>query len=127
LNSYQPRIERQTDELIKQLSARKGQPLDVTMWSMFFSFDTMGDINFSRDFGNMTTGQEHPALRQMHGYLWLFGLIQAIPWLPNLLTSVPGANRGIARFENFCKDVLVEKQKVSGLWDVISGAVVDDR
>jgi hypothetical protein len=79
---------------------------------MFFTFDAMGDIGFSKDFANMTSGQEHPALQQMHGYLWALGVVQAIPWLPHLLSGVPGTARGYDGFINFCNDVLVERQKV---------------
>jgi hypothetical protein len=79
---------------------------------MFFSFDTMGDVGFSKDFGNMKTGEEHPALQQMHGHLWMLGVVQAVPWLPNLLSGIPEADRGIKGFYELCNGVLAEKQRV---------------
>jgi hypothetical protein len=82
---------------------------------MFFAFDAMGDVAFSKDFGNMTSGQEHPGLQQMHGYLSVLGVVQAVPWLPSLLSGIPGATRGIADFYNFCNDVLAEREKVCKL------------
>lgn len=115
LTIYQPRIKGQVDELVKQLTDRKGQPVDVSAWSMFFSFDVMGDVGFSKDLGNMTTGQEHPALRQMHGFIRMFGVVQAIPWLPNLLSGIPGATRGVAGFYELCNEILAEKQQASSL------------
>jgi hypothetical protein len=31
------------------MHARIGQPIDATLWSMFFTFDVMGDVAFSID------------------------------------------------------------------------------
>jgi hypothetical protein len=112
MSSYQPRIKKQVDELMKQLRSRAGHPVDATLWSMFLSFDVLGDIGFSKDFGNMSTGKEHPALQQLHGFLWTIGVVQAVPWLPSLLSSVPGATRGVSSFFDLCNSVLTDKQKV---------------
>ncbi|KAH7090787.1 cytochrome P450 67 [Paraphoma chrysanthemicola] len=112
LSSYQPRIKAQADELIQQLRIRQSQPVDVSKWSMFFSFDTMGEVGFGRDFGNMKSGEEHPGIQQMHGHLWMLGVIQAVPWLATLLSGIPEADRGIQGFHKVCNGVLAEKQKL---------------
>ncbi|KAF2036184.1 cytochrome P450 [Setomelanomma holmii] len=107
----QPRIKSQVDELVKQLVSRQGQSIDVTKWSLFYSFDTMGSVGFRKDFGNMILGQEHPALQQMHEHLWMLGVLQAIPWLPNLLSGLPEADRSIKGFHDLHNNILTEKQK----------------
>jgi hypothetical protein len=94
------------------MRARVGQPINATVWSMFFTFDVMGDVAFSRDFGNMRAGTEHLALRQMHGLISTIGVVTAISWLPNLLSDIFGARRGVAAFFDFCNSVLADKQKV---------------
>jgi hypothetical protein len=93
---------------------------------MFFSFDAMGDVGFSKDFGNMTSGREHPSLQQMHGFLSTLGVVQAVPWLPNLLSGIPGVTRGIADFYSFCNNVLAEREKVYKLYIRFNRAIFDD-
>jgi hypothetical protein len=94
------------------MRTRKGKPVDASLWSMFFAFDVMGDVGFSRDFGNVRTGKEHQGVRQMHDLIATIGVVTAIPWLPNLLNDLPGSRRGVAAFFDFCNSVLADKQKV---------------
>jgi hypothetical protein len=94
------------------MHALAGDPVDVTLWSLFFTFDVMGDVAFSRDFGNMKGGREHRALREMHGMISMIGMVTAVPWLPSLISDIPGAHRGVAGFYDFCNKALVDKQKV---------------
>jgi hypothetical protein len=122
LASYQPRIKAQVDQLIESIHAIAGGPIDATLWSIFFTFDVMGDVAFSRDFGNMRGGKEHRALREMHGLITMIGLLTAVPWLPSLISDVPGARRGVAGFYNFCNNALVDKQKVCSRCPVLLGS-----
>lgn len=112
MNLYQPRVKAQADKLIAQIYRHINEPIDATLWSAIFSFDVMGTAGFGTDFGGLSSGQEHPASKEIHSFVWVLGVIQSIPWLPNLLSSVPGANRGFATFFGLCANVLAEKQKV---------------
>ncbi|KAJ4321021.1 hypothetical protein N0V94_003079 [Neodidymelliopsis sp. IMI 364377] len=114
LLTYEPRIKAKVDMLIERLKAQAGRPIDATAWSMFFSFDVMGDLSFGQDFGNLATGKEHPGIRSMHSYLWLFGVLSPVPWLMNLLMALPGAARALIDLDSVCLDVLERKEKS---WD----------
>lgn len=74
----------------------------------------MGDIGFGKPFTNMITGTEDPAIRAMHEHMWILGVVQAIPWLPLLISAIPGANVGLAEFFGVCEKVLKHKQRVRG-------------
>jgi hypothetical protein len=104
------------------MHALAGEPIDATLWSIFFTFDVMGDVAFSRDFGNMRGGKEHSALREMHGLITMIGVVTAVPWLPSLISDMPGARRGVAGFYDFCNNALVDKQKVGGQVSVLLGS-----
>lgn len=109
----------QADKLVAQMYAHINEPVDATLWSAMFSFDVMGDAGFGKDFGSLSSGQEHPASKEIHGFLWVLGVVQSIPWLPSLLSSIPGANRGFAAFFDLCAQVLIDKQKVVHYKDLI--------
>ncbi|OCL07514.1 putative benzoate 4-monooxygenase cytochrome P450, partial [Glonium stellatum] len=114
LSIYEPQIKSKTDFFIKQLDARAGKPVDVTAWSMLFSFDIMGVVGFGKDFNNLTSGNEHPAIRAVHEHIAFLGVMSNIPWLLNLIGSMPGASAGYSGFFNWCANELEEKQKT---WD----------
>lgn len=101
------------------MHARANQPVDATLWSTIFSFDVMGDTGFGTDFGSLGSGTEHLASKEIHRFLWIVGVVQSVPWLPNLLSSLPGANVGFATFFDLCGRVLEDKQKVVAQSDFI--------
>lgn len=110
LATYEPRIKTKTDLLIDQLRQRKS--VNITDWSMFFSFDTMGEVGFGKDFGNLVNGIEHSAIRPIHEHIKMVGVLSPIPWLLYLLSSIPGATGAYAEIFNFCSDEIKAKQKV---------------
>ena len=63
ITSYQPRIKTKVETLIDQLQKRSGEALDATKWTMFLAFDIMGEIEFGRDFGNISSSKENPAIK----------------------------------------------------------------
>lgn len=111
---YEPRIKAKADVLIAQLKARAGHAVDSTAWSMFFSFDVMGEVSFGRDFDNLASGTEHPCIRVMHGLILLLGVFSVVPWLMNVLGAMPGAARAMKEYEGICLGVLRKKEEVSG-------------
>lgn len=80
---------------------------------MFYSFDVMGDVGFSKDFGNLTSGVEHSAIKPIHEHIKIIGVLSPIPWLMNILGSIPGSANTYLEIFNFCADEIRAKQKVS--------------
>ncbi|KUI63677.1 Tryprostatin B 6-hydroxylase [Cytospora mali] len=77
-------------------------------------FDVMGEVGFSKDFGNLTTGIEHSAIKPIHAHIKVFGVLSPLPWLMNILGSIPGAASAYNEIFSFCADEIRAKQKV---WD----------
>ncbi|KAF1962854.1 cytochrome P450 67 [Byssothecium circinans] len=111
LTSYQPRIKAKTDMLVEKIRELNGKQIDMTKWSMLFGFDVMGEVGFGKDFGSLTSGQEHPAIKAIHEHIAVLGVFQTVPWLMNLLGSIPGAAASFAEFFGMCEKEMVEKEK----------------
>lgn len=111
LATYQPRIKAKADKLVEQLAKSHGKSMDVTAWSMFFSFDVMGEVGFGKDFSNLSSGVEHPAIRGVHSHMTMLGILSTVPWLLNLLSSIPGAAAGYTEFFDFCANEIRDKHK----------------
>lgn len=116
LSTYEPRIKAKADLLVKQLAKSSTKPKDMakcaTTWSMFFSFDVMGDIGFGKDFSNLAYGIEHPAIQAVHAHMKMLGIMSHVPWFLNVLGSIPGAAAGYSEFFSFCAGQIREKHKV---------------
>ncbi|OJK03510.1 hypothetical protein ASPACDRAFT_49664 [Aspergillus aculeatus ATCC 16872] len=114
LGVYEPRIKAKADQLVAHIAANLGNPIDATAWSMFLSFDVMGDVGFGKNFGNLITGVEHPAIKGIHDHMAILGVLGHVPWFLNLVSRVPGATTAYSDFFKWCGDEIERKQKV---WD----------
>jgi hypothetical protein len=99
---------------VDQLEQRKGTALNITEWSMFYAFDVMGSIGLGKDFGQLSTGVEHPAIKPIHEHIKLMGIFQTVPWLLHLMGSIPGAAAAYSDIFGFCANEIRSKRKT---WD----------
>ncbi|KAJ0114720.1 hypothetical protein J7T55_004964 [Diaporthe amygdali] len=113
LAEYQPRIKAKSDLLKERIQDRAGQPIDITKWAMFYSFDVVGEVAFGKDFANLVTGIEHSAIKPIHEHIRVFGVLSPLPWLMNILTCIPSASSIYTEIFSFCANEIRAKQKVS--------------
>ncbi|KAH8647268.1 cytochrome P450 [Xylariales sp. PMI_506] len=114
LKSYEPPTKSRLDALMRQLESRGADGVNMTEWSMFFSFDLMGEIGFGKDFGQLNTGKEHSAIRPIHAHIKLLGIFQTVPWLLYLMSCIPGAAATYSEIFGFCANEMQNKKKS---WD----------
>lgn len=53
LRSYDSRVIKYADILVRQIHATAGQPVDATKWMNYYSFDVMGEITSSQNLPNL--------------------------------------------------------------------------
>ncbi|ETS80880.1 hypothetical protein PFICI_08409 [Pestalotiopsis fici W106-1] len=111
LASYEPRIMSGVNALVAQLKQRGEDGVNMTDWSMFFSFDLMGQVGFGKDFGQLHTGQEHSAIRPIHAHIKTLGIFQTVPWLLYLMSAIPGAAAAYSEIFDFCANEIRTKQQ----------------
>jgi hypothetical protein len=110
--SYEPRLRAKLDLLIKQLHARTNESIDIKQWTVFYSFDVMGDIAFSQDFCQMETATEHYAISAIHAQMEQLGVLGAVPWLVHLLTCIPGLNGPYEKYSKYCSEKISQRRAV---------------
>ncbi|KAI1762475.1 cytochrome P450 [Hypoxylon sp. FL1150] len=113
LHTYEPRIKVLVDQLVTQISKRG--VLDVSAWSNYLTYDVMGEIGFSKDFGCVSNGAEHAATKAIHDHLIALSIGAHIPWLLNLASYIPGITAGYADFFNYCEVQVNAKLKTLDL------------
>ncbi|EHK20796.1 uncharacterized protein TRIVIDRAFT_59079 [Trichoderma virens Gv29-8] len=109
---YAPRIKAKVDLLLSKIADRCGQPIDITEYAMFFGFDVMGDIGFSKDFHMLEQESEHPAIKGVHESMLAIGVLGTVPWLLSMISKVPGAAASFSRFTTWCHQELQKKREI---------------
>lgn len=97
---------------IKQLRLRGQQGVNVTEWSIFLAFDLIGQVGMGKDFGQLSTGKEHSAIRPIHAHIKLLGMFQNLPWFLYLLSTIPGAASTYSEIFGFCANEIRGKSEV---------------
>ncbi|KAJ5970326.1 Cytochrome P450 [Penicillium vulpinum] len=115
LATYEPRVKNKVDQFSSYIESNLGQSIDATAWSMFLSFDIMGNVGFGKEFNNLSTRIEHPAIKGVHDHMAIVGTLSHIPWLLNIASRIPGAASGFSSFFRWCGDEIEQKQKE---WDM---------
>ncbi|KAL6854541.1 cytochrome P450 [Trichoderma novae-zelandiae] len=111
LEVYEPRVRAKTELLLSKIDAAEGNPIDVTKYFMYFSFDVMADVGFSKDFHMLESTSYHPAIKGVHKTMSFIGVLSTVPWLIYMIGSIPGLTT-FNRFSMWCHDEVSEKRKV---------------
>ncbi|OJJ07200.1 hypothetical protein ASPVEDRAFT_88453 [Aspergillus versicolor CBS 583.65] len=111
LAGYEPNITTKVDLLISHIEKAQ-DAIDATSWSMFLSFDIMGNVGFGKEFNNLSTGVEHPGIKAVHDHMAILGTMGHVPWLLNIISHLPGATSAMAEFFKWCEDEVVQKHQV---------------
>lgn len=61
----------------------------------------------------LESGHKHPAIQGLHNTMSTIGILGTVPWLLSMLTKIPGATGGYARFMDWCGQQIMAKRVVS--------------
>ena len=112
LKAYEPAINSKIDLLVKQMKNKAGTTINITKWSMFFTFDTMGAVGFGKQFQMLDDGAEHSAIKGLHEQMTTLGILSSIPWFLSMVGAIPGLAGSYALFTSWCGEQVEEKKKV---------------
>ncbi|KAL3476707.1 cytochrome P450 [Aspergillus californicus] len=110
LSTYEPRVHHKVDVLVSQIRSRLEQPLDISRWIMYFAFDVMGMVGFSKDFRQLEEGTEHAAIKELHGQMLILGVLKPVPWILTILGGIQGLVANYGQFMTYCEDRIAEKK-----------------
>lgn len=109
---YIPRVQSKTDLFMKRLGENEGKSIDITQWSMFYSFDIMGLVAFSKDYKQLDDSVEHHAIAAMHSQLDMIALVSPIPWITYVLRCIPGLKTPMDQFTDYSASQIKERRVV---------------
>ncbi|KAL7928749.1 cytochrome P450 [Trichoderma chlorosporum] len=111
LEQYESRVQEKLELLLSKIGETNGKPIDMTKYSMYFSFDVMADIGLSKNFHMLESTSFHPAIKGIRDTMWFIGLLVTIPWMLYLVGSTPGLS-SLSQFSMWCNEQVDEKRKI---------------
>ncbi|KAF8517242.1 cytochrome P450 [Trichophaea hybrida] len=94
-----------------ELRARAGTVVGAVECSNFYAFDVMGAVGSGKLWGMLGSGELHEAVSQLHSAMVPLAVLRPVSWLLRLATDLPGANKPMQNFMNWCWNQLSEKKK----------------
>jgi tryprostatin B 6-hydroxylase len=90
-----------------------GQPIDMSKWFNYWSFDVMGDLAFGRSFNMMESAGEHWAIKLLNTSQDDLGLALP-PWISRLCWHIAPLRAVYDRFHKFCASEMEERIRLQG-------------
>ncbi|ORY00895.1 cytochrome P450 [Clohesyomyces aquaticus] len=125
LREYEPRLNRHTFELMGQLKDQVTDSVRITDWLNWYSFDVMGDIGFSHDFGMVRGGKEDELITKLHKGMAGGSIFGHLTWMINLLVRPGVGIEDIVEFDSWAHDVLKRRHKIQPREPDVTGWIVD--
>ena len=121
LNDYDPIVWTYTQQLMDQIKANVGKPMNVAKWLQFFAFDIMTDLAFGRSFDSVKTGKASRMMEEVEAPVMVFGLFHYVPWVAHFFKLVPFMVAHKAKFDQYLDSLVEERKKmVNAKRDVFS-------
>lgn len=111
LRGYEKRLEPFADALLERINSFGGGPVNVARWFNYFGYDVMGDLAFSKDFGMLSSGEEHFAVNLLNEGMQFMAMLFPI-WFGRVLITIPGLAASYWKFIIYCNQQLDNRLNV---------------
>lgn len=126
LHGYEERVTRYANELVEQISSRPGQPVNVSTWFNYYSFDVMGDLAFGKPFDMLKSGRTHYLMSAFEKGMRPVGILSPLPWIIPVFASAPILGADFAKFVQWCRDQVDNRMRMEVKVPDITSWLFDD-
>ena len=95
-----------------QIAARKEQPMNISMWLNYYSFDVMGDLAFGKSFNMLESGSAHWVMELLEAAMLPMGFLMPTTWLIPVLAHAPLLGNEYRRFFAWCAEQIIQRQSM---------------
>lgn len=119
---------RYTSDLIDQIRARAGEPINASKWFNYYSFDVMGDLAFGKSFDMLKNGETHFVMKLIQEGLKPLGFLTPVPWAIPIMANAPLLGSAYRRLFEWCaQQVDLRQQMKVDVPDIASWLFKDPR
>jgi len=105
-------VKSSVDDLLSQIAAHEGKPMEVSHWALLFVFDVMGKVGFSEDWGAVKDGRPNPILHLLEALFTPLGRLGRWIWPIGFFVDTGLGNEDREAFEAWSNKLLAVRQKV---------------
>uniref|UniRef100_A0A093XCF2 Tryprostatin B 6-hydroxylase n=1 Tax=Talaromyces marneffei PM1 TaxID=1077442 RepID=A0A093XCF2_TALMA len=103
LRDYEERVSKYAAQLLSVLADNVGQPIDMSRWFNYYSFDVIGDLTFGKSFDMLITGKDAYMLKTLHEQMQSLGPFLHSIWVIPLFKLIPGLNSSYLEYFEWVK------------------------
>lgn len=107
--SYLPQINDITNQLCERFANGNGQPIMVNDLCHWYTFDIMGKLGFGRSYGQLESGQAHPAISKVQNFLKAGVIAIQFLWVINFLQLFPSLEDPMEDLRLWSEQLLEER------------------
>lgn len=111
LDSYEPLVYGFAEDLISMLRTRVNQPIDISEYFEFYTFDILGRLGIDVEFG-LLQGNECRPRELYHAGAKVLGPIISIPWFIHATSLLKPLRRGYHEQNAWIRGELLKKREV---------------
>ena len=98
---------------MQQLAKRENQPVNVTDWFNFYSFDVMGDLAWGKSFNMLRDVIKHYFMKSLHADMTNVGLFSHLVWLFPIFKATPILNAENKKFWSWVNKQVADRKMVN--------------
>lgn len=87
--------------------------MDISLWSLLISFDNMGRVGYSREWGAIKSGKESRMLSLLESLFRPIGKFGRLAWPIAAAMQVVGPPEELRLFSELAKETMDEREHVS--------------
>lgn len=117
LSGYEDELRKTTHAVMMQLedqatkASKTSAPVSVDQWCMFYSFDIMGLLGFSRSFDMVEAGKFSNEAELLHGFMSTIMILANVPYMAEFARVLPNP---LQQFEDYTAKALRERMQRKG-------------
>ena len=112
LNEYEVHTRMTTLDWLAKLDTLHGEPVDISIWSLLISFDNMGRVGYSREWGVIKDGRHNYMLNLLEASFRPIGRMGRLQWPIATITQLQ-LGKDVKQFGVLASETIDERANVS--------------
>ncbi|KAH8821374.1 cytochrome P450 [Xylogone sp. PMI_703] len=119
LLGYENRIKETIRDFFSKIESKRQDPIDISLYSLLISFDTMGRVGYSKEWGVVKKGSEDVMLSLLEAAFRPIGKLGRVAWILALVNQLKLSKEFLA-FEDLAKRSMDERLKMDADGDIMA-------
>jgi hypothetical protein len=112
LNQYEFHTRKTVLDWLTKLETLQGEAIDISLWSLLISFDNMGRVGYSREWGLVKSGRHNHMLNLLEATFKPLGKLGRVVWPVAAISQLQLAE-DVKKFGLLASETIDERANVS--------------